>query len=88
MNMRTKIDTRKTAELKRGVGRKRRVNLSIDADVLKDAKALGLNLSIEAEKAIRAALSLRWNDENMAAIEAFNRDVEKNGVWSDGLRTW
>lgn len=85
MSMRPKIDA--TASLRRKP-KKARLNLYIDEDVLRDAKAAGVNLSEAAELAIRAELGRRWYEENKAAIDAFNSDVLENGLWSDGLRTW
>jgi antitoxin CcdA len=83
MNMRTKIVA---AEPLRRKAKKKRLNLYIDEDVLKDAKATGVNLSAFAEAAIRAEIGKRWYEENKAAIDAFNDDIAKNGLWSDGLR--
>jgi antitoxin CcdA len=85
MNMRTKIDA---ATPLRRKPKKARLNLYIDEEVLKDAKAAGVNLSEAAESAIRAELGRRWYEDNKAAIDAFNADVLENGLWSDGLRTW
>lgn len=71
---------------------KKPTNLSIRSDLLEQARALDINLSAEMEKhlteVIRQRHAEQWLQDNRAAIEAYNRYVEKNGVWSDGLRTF
>ena len=71
---------------------KRPVNLSLNSDLLAMGKALGLNLSSVAEEALAHAVSARlaehWLEENRDAIEAYNLRVERQGVFSDGLRTF
>jgi antitoxin CcdA len=71
---------------------KKAVNLSLDRALLAKAKAEGLNLSAELEQSVRAKISSieaeRWKRENAVAIEAWNDELEKNGLWSDGLRTF
>jgi len=71
---------------------KKATNLSIRSDVLEQARALEINLSSEFEKhlveVIRKRRGEQWLAENREAIEAYNRYVEKHGIWSDGLRTW
>ncbi|WP_257310072.1 type II toxin-antitoxin system CcdA family antitoxin [Geothrix fuzhouensis] len=71
---------------------KKAVNLSLDSDLLRQARELGLNLSSVAEEALTYAVSVRlaerWAEENRAAVEAYNRRIEAQGVFSDGLRTF
>jgi antitoxin CcdA len=71
---------------------KKATNLSIRGDLLEQARALDINLSSELEKrlveVIRKRRGEQWLAENRDAIEAYNRYVEKHGIWSDGLRTW
>ena len=71
---------------------KKPVNLSLNGDLLKVSKDLGLNLSGLAEEAIaqavRARLSEVWLSENADAIQAYNKRVESQGVFSDGLRNF
>jgi antitoxin CcdA len=59
-------------------------NLSLDAQLVADAKAMGLNLSETAERAIAEAVReervRRWQEENREAIEATNRYVEEHGL--------
>lgn len=71
---------------------KKPTNLSIRGDLLEQARALDINLSSELERrlveVIRKRRGEQWLAENREAIEAYNRYVEKHGIWSDGLRTW
>jgi antitoxin CcdA len=69
---------------------KRPINLSVDAELLKQARALGLNLSgvLEASLAKIADEKQReqWLAENKEALETHNRYVERYGVFSKGRR--
>jgi antitoxin CcdA len=69
---------------------KKPTNLSLRIDLLEEARALGINLSQTLEKALEAevkkAKEKAWLEENRAAIEAYNRHIERDGLWSDGLR--
>ncbi|OAN49353.1 type II toxin-antitoxin system CcdA family antitoxin [Magnetospirillum moscoviense] len=69
---------------------KKACNVSINADLLAQAKALGINLSqlleSELESRLREAKAAAWAEENKAAIAAHNAHVEKFGLWSDGAR--
>ena len=71
---------------------KKPVNLSLNGDLLKVSKDLGLNLSGLAEEAIAKAVRTRlaevWLSENADAIQAYNKRVESQGVFSDGLRNF
>ena len=59
-------------------------NLSIDPDLIEEAKALGVNASRAAEagvrEAVRAAKGEAWLRENAEAIASSNAWVEKNGL--------
>ena len=63
---------------------RRPANLSLDAALLRDAKALGINVSRAAEAGIADAVMRRkredWLRENAAAIESSNRYVETHGL--------
>ncbi|GAA6177847.1 type II toxin-antitoxin system CcdA family antitoxin [Sulfitobacter pacificus] len=59
---------------------KRATNLSLDKELLKDAKALGVNISAAAEQGVRQALRDAWLAENRASMEAWDEWVEKNGL--------
>jgi antitoxin CcdA len=70
--------------------RKRPTNLTVNEDLLRQARELGINLSQafeqKLEELVRAAMAERWIEENREAIEDYNRWVEKEGLWSDGHR--
>jgi antitoxin CcdA len=59
-------------------------NLSIDASLLSDAKALDINMSRAAEtgiaEAVRKEMGRRWLEENREALESSNAWVEKHGL--------
>lgn len=71
---------------------KKAVNLSLDSDLLAQARELGLNLSGVAEQALAYAVSARlaerWAEENREAVAAYNQRIEARGVFSDGLRAF
>jgi len=71
---------------------KKAANLSVRADLLEEARAYKINLSQTLEVALAAELKKekerRWLEENRAAIDAYNRYVEKHGLFSDRFRTF
>jgi antitoxin CcdA len=70
--------------------RKAPTNLSLPADLVRRARALGLNLSQVVERALAAAIREaeqgRWLAENDQAIDQYNAFVERHGVFGDGDR--
>ena len=64
--------------------KKTATNLTINASLVEEARALGLNLSELAEQGIAAAVKAererQWKEENAAAIRSHNEWVEKNGL--------
>jgi len=71
---------------------KRPTNLSVNSDLLRQARALGINLSATLEEALAERLHRRQRDEwlarHRAQIEAYNRRVDERGAFSDGLRSF
>lgn len=71
---------------------KKATNLSIRADLIAEARALGINLSRTLETALAAevkkAKEKQWLEENRAAIEAYNREVAEHGLFSDNFRSF
>ena len=59
-----------------------KINLSVDPSVVAEAKALGINLSSVAEKAllqaIKAHKNRQWQEEHGAALGAYGLDVERD----------
>jgi antitoxin CcdA len=70
--------------------RKARLNITVDADLLSEARKQGLNLSELMERAIadvtKAERARKWREDNAEAIEQYNAMIEEEGLWSDGLR--
>lgn len=69
---------------------KKSANLSINADLLRQAKMLNINLSQTLEQhlaeIIRQEKREQWLTENQQALEAYNLRIETRGVFSDGQR--
>ena len=61
-----------------------KVNLTLDAEVAQAARALGLNMSRLAEKAIAEATKAErnrlWREENRAALDAYAEEVAREGL--------
>jgi antitoxin CcdA len=70
--------------------RRRPVNLSLDAAVVAEARAAGLNLSRTVEALLAEELRRRrwaaWREENKAAIEAYNRHIARDGIAGEEFR--
>ncbi|NBC30767.1 MAG: acetoacetyl-CoA synthase [Spirochaetes bacterium] len=73
-----------------GMHTKKRTNVSIDGELLAEARERGMKLSPLLEEAIQRKLSEdaaeTWLAENAAAIKAYNKDIAERGVFSDRLR--
>ncbi len=65
-------------------------NLSARADIVREAKELGLNLSEVFESAVAEAIRRRrrelWLEENKEAIDSYNARVERDGIFGDDWR--
>lgn len=68
------------------------VNLSISDVVLREARALKLNLSQVFEEGLREHLKRKraekWQEENREAIRVYNERIEREGLWHKGLTPW
>lgn len=69
---------------------KKATNLSINSDLLAKTRQLEINLSATLEQALQQKLAEQnresWKQENAAAIKAYNRFVEENGLFADEFR--
>ncbi|QXE89283.1 type II toxin-antitoxin system CcdA family antitoxin [Geomonas subterranea] len=69
---------------------KKSTNLSINSDLLRQAKERRINLSQALEgrlaEMLREDYYLHWNEENKDAIDDYNRRVDNQGTFSDGRR--
>ena len=69
---------------------KKPTNVSINEGLLRDARALDINLSATLERAlseeVRARKRAQWQEENREAIAAYNAHIEEHGIFSDHFR--
>lgn len=67
-----------------GTIRRKPTNLSIDAALIAEARALDVNLSRAAEQGVREAVgrarAAQWKAENAEALDSSNRHVEAHGL--------
>jgi len=71
---------------------KQATNLSIDRDLLNEAREAGVNLSAALEEALRAKVAAtrreKWKRENADAIAEYNDLIADRGVFSEGQRSF
>lgn len=71
---------------------KKATNLSINADLLRQAKELNINLSQTLESAlievVREAKRQQWQAENADFITAYNKRIEAEGLPLDQYRSF
>lgn len=69
---------------------RRAVNLTVSSVLIREAKALEINLSREFEAhlsdLVKARRQERWLAENREAMDAYNAHIERDGVFSEGMR--
>lgn len=69
---------------------KKSVNLSINSDLLRQAKSYNINLSQTLEQhlveLVRESHRQEWLTENQEALVEYNSKIETRGVFSDSLR--
>ena len=67
-------------------------NVTLNADLVREARELGLNLSRELEEQLEKLVRMRradkWRDENKKAIEAYSKFFDKHGIWNEDERDW
>jgi antitoxin CcdA len=85
-------DAQGVAMSARSLSPKRPANVSVRIDLLEQARRYDINLSRALEDRLVELLRERerdaWRERNRAAIDAYNKRVEREGVFSDGLRTF
>lgn len=63
---------------------RRSTSMTLDAALLDEARALGINISRAAEAglatAVKQARREAWQRENAEAIQSYNDYIEKNGL--------
>jgi antitoxin CcdA len=69
---------------------KKATNLSVNSDLLEQAKSSKINLSQTLEQALAEKLrehkKRQWLAENRDALDNYNQRIEADGVFSDDLR--
>ena len=69
---------------------KKPVNLSVNSDLLRQAKELKVNVSRVLEVAlanqVKSLREAQWLADNQEAIDGYNRHVEENGLWNEAWR--
>ena len=71
---------------------KRAVNLSLNSQVLDLSKELGLNISQTVDQLLTTEVQriywARWQHDNAQAIADYNARIEREGLFSDRVRTF
>lgn len=71
---------------------KKSTDLSLNCELLAEAKRLGINLSATMEKAlekeVKLQLEVEWLKKNADALQACNELTEKYGQFSDSYRVF
>jgi len=72
--------------------KKKATTLSINSDLLAKVKELDINISAVLQETLEQKLveekEKRWKIENKEAIELYNTNVEKYGVFGDDMRVF
>lgn len=72
--------------------KKKPTNISINSDLLEKAKSHKINISSCVEKTLEELVkkeeARKWENENAEAIKDYNKRISKNGLFSDGLRSF
>jgi antitoxin CcdA len=83
---------RHRTRIRRRLGPKRSVNLSVDAEILAAAKAQGINLSAVLENELARLTEdervKRFQEENREYFECYNRLIERAGVFGEEFQDW
>lgn len=71
---------------------KKVTNITLSADVLSDAKVLGINISQVCDQFLRELVrqeqARRWQSDNAAFIAAYNEGVGRDGLPLDAWRSF
>lgn len=71
---------------------KKATNITLSADVLSDAKALGINISQACDQFLRDVVkreqARRWQAENAEFIAAYNEGVARDGLPLEAWRSF
>lgn len=71
---------------------KKPANLSVNSQLLAEAKQLNINLSATFERALEAEVkarrSAKWLEENKEGLQALNDFVDEHGMFNHKGRMW
>jgi antitoxin CcdA len=71
---------------------KKPTNLTVNSDLLAQAKSLKINLSATLESALSEELKQKkrekWISENKESIKTYNKKISEIGLFSDEMRTF
>ncbi len=71
---------------------KKATNITLSADVLNEAKALGINISQACDQFLRDLVRIeqkrRWQTDHAEFIAAYNAGVERDGLPLDPWRSF
>ena len=66
---------------------RRPTNISLDSELLKDAREFNVNVSRACEQGLAEEVRKRkwakWQEDNRGAIDAYNAFIEKHGTMSE-----
>ncbi len=69
---------------------KKSTNVTINSDLLRQAKELGINMSQTLEErlaeVVREKKRQKWLEENGEALDEYGRFLEEKGLFSDSVR--
>ena len=69
---------------------KKATNLSLNSELLAEAKRLNINLSATMEKALEREVNARlrdeWIEQNAGAVKSCNKLTDEHGLFSDSYR--
>ena len=71
---------------------KKHTTVTVDGEVLKAAKAAGINLSATLEQALAVAIAYKrrreWHRENAEAVDDYNMQIRRRGAFGPDLRRY
>jgi len=71
---------------------KQTINVTLEADLVAEARAVGINFSQTLTAAVQAELKSRaaekWQRDNAAAIDYLNQLSDEHGLFSDEYRAF
>ena len=84
------VNDMKQSQTNRAV--KKSANLSVNEQLLAEAKELNINLSATFESALEAEVkarrSAKWLEENKVGLELLNNFVDEHGIFNHKGRVW